>query len=152
MSEIQLRIRISDDDDLAAAQKASEVTSVDFTEELEERDPTKPQPAIVPVVAILIGAAVLVAALFVKEWIQTIPGGTVIDMRSDAPDNLYRDKALPFGVIVIWASDGKVTLETKELPKTGIERLIGDVISGVLGTVTAIDEKVAELKAELLAT
>jgi hypothetical protein len=150
-----VRIRIEDDADLDAAHEAASATGVDIQEAPGE--PHGLEEQIAPIAAVLIGAGVAAAAKFVMTWWEKRKGGLVIDLRKDAKDQIYRDKDVPWGFIVVFAVDGgSVKVETKDEPKDAIERLIGDVISGAFDSATAIakaaqgavgDDKVKETPA-----
>lgn len=103
-----------------------------------------------PVTAVLVAAGVLAAAKFVMDWWERRKGGVVIDMRSDRSDNIYRDKDLPAGYVLIFPADGgDVKVEVKDFPKDATERLLSDVISGVLGTAEAVKEAVDKIREEM---
>jgi len=62
---------------------------------------------------------------------------------------VYRDRDVPWGYVVVFPADGgKVTVETKDAPKDATERLIGQVVSGVLGSADAVKAAVKELLGE----
>jgi hypothetical protein len=139
--EIQsLRVRADDPEDLEVAEEAAE--GADLTYEVVE--PERPsgafEPQFEPVTALLIGGAVLAVGQFAMDWWERRRGGLVIDLRPGARDNLYRDRDVPRGFVVTFTSDGKVTIETKEMPKDATERLLGEIVSGVFDSAKAIAE------------
>jgi hypothetical protein len=134
-----LRIRLDDGDDVDIARAAARDADVQLELESEEGDGFQPE-FVEPVSAILVGAAIVTAAKFVMDWWSRRPGGLVIDLRPGAADDLYRDKDLPWGYVVVFMADGKVTIETKDAPKDAMERLVGDVISGGFSTVKAVSD------------
>ena len=60
----------------------------------------------------LLGAATLIS--LVSHMIEEHKGGQVIDLRLNSPKAFYRTKDLIFGLVVILAEDGTVTVEVKE--------------------------------------
>lgn len=135
MPELELRIRLDDDDDLRAARDTAKAQSeVDFREIVP---PLKPE-VIEPVSATIVG---ILAAKFVIDWWDRRKGGLVIDLRPDVEDEIYRDPDLPFGYVIIFAPEGgKVTVEVKDAPKDAWERLLKDVIGGAFDSVSAVAE------------
>jgi hypothetical protein len=133
-----LRVRPDDPEDLSAAQAAAERADVLY-ELAEKPEPTGAfEPRVEPVTAILIGGAVMAVGKFIIDWWERRRGGLVVDLRPEAVDNLYRDKDVPFGFVVTFLADGKVTIETKEIPKDAMERLLGEIVSGVFGSAKAL--------------
>lgn len=74
------------------------------------------------VTLVLVGAAAAVGA--VLHILEQRKGGQVIDLRPGAPKAFYRTPDLVYGMVVIVAVDGKVTVEVKEP-----EGMFGKVIS-----------------------
>ncbi|SDE29209.1 hypothetical protein [Auraticoccus monumenti] len=140
MNDDQIRIRIDDDEDLAAAHEASLSTGVDFQQAPDESDGLEEQ--ITVIAGIVIGAGVLAAAKFIADWWEKRRGGLVIDMRPDAADQVHRDRDVPWGHVLIFTADGKdVRVETQDMPEDATERLIAAVLSGVLGTPAELKKK-----------
>lgn len=138
-----LRMRIEEPEDLASVQSwASEHD--DATYEVLTTDEDEGL-AIEPVTAVLIGAGILALAGFVRNWIISQQGGTVVDMRPDATDQIYRDKDVNYGWLLVITADGKVEVNVKDAPKDSSERLIEQVISGALKGVKEVAEKAKEL-------
>ena len=139
MTEKTVRIRIADDDDLAAAQSVAEQYP-DVKVEATSGPPGQGvQGQIEPISAILIGAGVAFIAKFVTDWWDKRRGGLVIDQRASAKDQIYRDNDVPYGYIVIFAADGgSVKVETKDMPKDAIHQLLESVISGAFTSATEI--------------
>lgn len=127
MSTTSLRIRVEDNEDLIAARKAAEATGVSLQEV-----PAEPagdlDEHVAPIVAVLIGAAVVAGAQMVMDWWERRKGGLVIDMRPDVPDMFYRDRDVPYHFIVTRPADGgKVTMDFRDSPAAAqkwIETLI----------------------------
>jgi hypothetical protein len=98
---------------------------------------------------IIFGSALAVAA--VSRLIDQHKGGQVIDLRPQAPRLLYRTKDVLYGLVVIVATDGRVTVEVKE-PRTMFGEVLDalkDVIvnlsgSGASDIATAVAAKVGE--------
>ena len=76
-----------------------------------------------PVTAVLIGGAVLAVAKVIHDWIGEYRGGTQID-RSVSPAVISRSKQIPWGTVVVIASDGKVSIQVEDAPKDALERWI----------------------------
>ncbi|MHA6509026.1 hypothetical protein [Tessaracoccus sp. Y1736] len=53
-----------------------------------------------------------------KPWIISQQGGTVVNMRPDAEDQIYRDKAVNYGWLLVISADGKVEVNVKDAPRT----------------------------------
>jgi hypothetical protein len=64
------------------------------------------------VTLLLIGPAVAVGA--VRQALDQRRGGQVIDLRPGAPASFYRTTDLAYGLIVVIAVDGKVTLRSSD--------------------------------------
>lgn len=145
MSETQIRIRIEDQEDLDAAYELA-----DQYPQLSLRERTRTPAAgveslVEPVTAVLIAAGVTLVAKYISDWWDKRRGGLVLDQREDAEDQIYRDKDLPFGYIVIYPADGgEVKLETKDSPKDSIHQLLESVIGGVFKSVTDIAKAASE--------
>jgi hypothetical protein len=56
----------------------------------------------------------MVTVSLVSHMIEEHKGGQVIDLRPNSPKPFYRTKDLIFGLVVILAEDGTVTVEVKE--------------------------------------
>jgi hypothetical protein len=110
------------------------------------------EPQFEPVTAILISGGVLALGKFALDWWDRLRGGLVIDLRPGAEDNLYRDRDVPVGFVVTFLADGKVTIDTKDLPKDAAERLLGQIISGAFGTVKAAAGAATDAGADHVAT
>jgi hypothetical protein len=156
MSDVEVRIRIDDDEDLAAAQDL-----VDQYPNLEmQASSGTPAPGvegqIEPISAILIGAGVTLVVKFVTDWWEKRRGGLVIDEREGAEDEIYRDRDIPYGYIVIYPPDGgSVKLETKNMPKDAMQQLLESLITGAFKSVSdvasAAREKLSTDKVEVAA-
>ncbi len=69
------------------------------------------EPVLTVTLALLGGATVV---SLVSQLIEEHKGGQVIDLRPSSPKPFYRTKDLIFGLVVILAQDGTVTVEVKE--------------------------------------
>ena len=91
------------------------------------------EPEIIePITALLVAGGVFTAAKFIVDLIDRLRGGLLIDLRPGARSLVARDRAVPFGWAVVVARDGRVKLETHDAPKDAAERLISQLISGVV--------------------
>jgi len=132
----ELRIRIDEAEDLARIQSwAAELDDATYEVVTEEGEVGL---AIEPVTAVLIAAGVAALAGFIRDWIISSKGGTVVDLTPDAKDKIYRDKALNYGWLMVISADGKVEVNVKDAPKDATERLIEAVISGTFKSVADI--------------
>lgn len=98
--------------------------------EVEEESEVEGFSALLAIV--LVGAAAAVAGL-VEHWMEKKKGGQVIDLRPGAAKELYRDEGLQYGLVVIYAADGKVTIEVKQPEQyfTSIVKLAVDALQGI---------------------
>lgn len=136
MEHVELRLRLEDEQELAAAMEVAE-QEPEVTAEVQAPE-TEPGAEVLvePVTAMLIGAGVLAAAKFLMDWWQKVRGGLVIDQRPGAKDDIYRDRDVPWGYVVVYPADGgEVKVEVKDAPKDAAERWISEVISGAYKTV-----------------
>lgn len=106
--------------------------------ELVEKDDRGFAPLII---VALIGAAAVAAGAW-AYFEDRRRGGQIIDLRDGAEKIARRDKDVVYGLIVIIANDGKVTVEVKE-PKGFFGTVIKDVLEAVQGVVTKSVESVA---------
>lgn len=142
--DVNLRVRIEEDADLAAAQDAAAGVGVELTE-AQAPPGDGLEPEIAPIVAVLVGAGALAGAKFILDWWERRRGGLVIDLRADAADQIYRDKDVPWGYVVHFPADGgEVKVETKDAPKDAVERWISEVISGAFKSATDVAKAAAE--------
>lgn len=141
MTDVQLRLRIDDTDDLAAAHASAEAGA-----EITVREEFPPpsggiEAQVEPVTAVLVAAGVAALAKFVLDWWEKRKGGLVIDQREGAADELYRDRDVPWGYVIVFPRDGgEVKVETADMPKDAIHQLLETVIGGAFKTVTDLAE------------
>lgn len=153
MTDIQIRVRIDDADDLAAATQLADAGGIELQQAPASSPDGEMGAMIAPIAAVLIGAGVLAAARFITDWWharkENEKGGLVIDQRPDAKDDIYRDKDLPFGFVLIYPADGgEVKVDVKEAQKDSIDRWISEVISGAYKTVGDLAKLVSEKPAD----
>lgn len=127
----EIRI-VLEEDELGYAQAAARKWKVDLEIVAE------PQ-VIEPVTAILVAGGALLVGKFVVDLIDRLRGGVLIDLRPDAKDFIKRRRGVPYGWALIRSADGKeVKIETHDAPKDAAERLLGQIIEGVLKSATEI--------------
>ena len=142
---VDLRVRIDDEDDLAAAHAAAEDAETEVSIEEGSDDSGGLSPDIEPITCVLVGGAVMMTAKFLTDWWEKRRGGLVIDLRPEAKDQVARDKDVPWGLILVFpAQGGEVKIETKEQPKDATERLLGQIVSGAYDTVGTLAEIAAK--------
>lgn len=140
-----MRIRLDDSVSLAAALAAAQEVP-EAQAEMVSAEGEGPTELMEPITAVLVGAAVLLVARFIQNWWERVQGGLVIDLRENATDTVYRTEKVPWGyVVTLPAAGGTVTIDVKDEPKDSVERLVGQLVSGVLGTVEAVNAAANEL-------
>ena len=107
-------------DELQALTDQDESLSMSIEEELE------PQ-LIDGVTPVLIAGAVLAVTKVIMDWFDKRRGGTIID-RAVEPMLIQRSRGVPWGMVVIIASDGKVTVEVKDAPTDALERWVKEFL------------------------
>ncbi len=92
-----------------------------------------------------IGLAIVIAFAVgtVVYLLDKRKGGQVIDLRPGAPKPFYRTKEVEYGLVVIFATDGKVTVEVKE-PRG----LFGQVVDALKGILTDLGKSGVEAAAK----
>lgn len=143
--QVTVRLVLDGSNELAVALDVAEAEPT-VTAEVESQANGDVTAMIEPVTAILIGVGVLAAAHFIMEWWDRLRGGLIIDQRDGADREVYRDADVPWGWVIVFPKDGdKATIDTKDAPKGSIERLLGEIISGVLGSADAVKAAVKEI-------
>lgn len=79
---------------------------------------------------LITGSVLAVGAL--SSLIERHKGGQVIDLRSGAPKPLYRDKGVVYGLVIVLANDGTVTVEVKQ-PKEMFDQVVEVLGKTLLG-------------------
>jgi hypothetical protein len=137
MAEVEQRqeLRIDSQEDLELLR---EVVAEDPDVELEV---VREVPGIAPLFIIaVIGAAAAVAGA-IADYTERRKGGQIIDLR-EGQQLTRRDKSVVYGLIVIVAADGKVTVEVKE-PKGFFGQVLKDVLDALQGIATKSIEAAA---------
>lgn len=136
MTNVKIQIRMEEAADLEAAQRFAS-NQPELHVEATAGAPTGGIEGLMgPVTAVLIAAGAAAVAKFVMDWWETRRGGLVIDMRPDAKDQIYRNRDVPFGFILIFPADGgQVKIESHDMPKDAAQQLLEAVISGAYKTV-----------------
>ncbi|MEV6632071.1 hypothetical protein AB0M54_15105 [Actinoplanes sp. NPDC051470] len=98
---------------------------------------------------LLFGAAAAVG--LVTSLVDRHRGGQIIDLRPGTPRPVYRSKDVIFGLVVIFARDGRVTVEVKEPAGMfgqvleALTALLGELAgAGVADIAPAVTEKVGD--------
>ncbi len=139
MSDVKIRIRVEEMADLEAAHGCAKAQEDIRMEAIVGTPSGEVEVQMAPITAVLIAAGVAVVAKFVADWWERLRGGLVIDMRPNAEDQIRRDRNVPYGIIVIFPTDGgQVKIESHDMPKDGIQQLLEFVISGAYKTVLDI--------------
>jgi hypothetical protein len=153
MADVRLRVRVRDDDDLAAAETVAAAIP-DLEMEASTGEPKAGVAGqIEPITAILIAAGVAATAKFLADWWEHRRGGLVIDQRPDANDDIYRDPDVPWGYIIVFPRDGgAVKIETQDQPKDAVhqllEKLIGSAFTSAADIAKSARQVVPEDKVE----
>lgn len=141
MADVSVRLRLEDDEIREAARRTA-------TEHPEVRLPelqASEKTFVEPVSAMLIAAGIGAIVTFLMGLWDKIRGGLVIDQREDASDEIYRDRDVPFGYILVFPKDGgSVKIETKDMPKDAIHQLLEAVIGGAYKTMTDLAKAAGE--------
>jgi hypothetical protein len=112
-------------DELDDVQTVARSTGVDLQ--------IQPKPQVIdPFTAVLVGGGVLLVAKFVVDLMDRLRGGIVIDLRPNAKELVRRDRDVPYGWALVRAADGTVSVNVHDAPRDASERLIGQIIDGVL--------------------
>jgi hypothetical protein len=125
MSEDKSIQIVLENDELEAAQASARTAGVDF--EIQPKS-----QFIDPVSIILVAGGVWAIGVFVVELLDRRHGGIIIDLRPSAQQLVRRDRSVPYGWALVIAVDGTVSINVHDAPKSASERLIGEIIQGVL--------------------
>jgi hypothetical protein len=134
MTQISLRVKMDDEDDLAAAREAAaNAPEIIYQEQIEsprEDDEDALSPLVEPVSCILIAGGVIAAVSYIRDWLDKRKGGLVVDQRPGAEYPIARTRNLPWGYVLVYPPDGgEVKIDTKDAPKDEWERLLTSIIS-----------------------
>jgi len=143
---MELRVQISSTEDLDRAQAAAARQPGATLNEIP-REPREGEiePAILPIVAVLIGAAAVAVAKIVHDIVTEWPGGVIIDLREGAKDQVRRSRNSPYGYVLIYPEAGDVRVSVEDAPKDAMERLLDSVIDNVTKSATDIATAIAKL-------
>jgi hypothetical protein len=147
MSELwQVRIRIEDDEDFAAAREVS-ADAPEVEVEALTKAPTEGgvEGQIGIIEGVLIAGGATIIARFVTAWWEKRRGGLVIDQRPDTKDQIYRDRNVPYGFVVAFPADGEpVKIETRDMPRDALDHFLESIIGGVFNTATDLTKAAAK--------
>jgi len=134
--ERQTEVIVIDRDDLSAVREIAAANDVELT-----ALPTSAFEPISTIALLLTGSALAISA--VAYLIDKRKGGQVIDLRPGTPKPFYRTSDVVYGLVLIVAMDGTVTVEVKE-PKG----MFGVVVEALQGMTASL----AEVSIEAIAT
>lgn len=98
---------------------------------------------------VLFGTATAVA--LVSGLVERHRGGQVIDLRPHTPKPIYRSRDVVFGLVVIYAVDGRVTVDVKEPAGMfgqvldSLTAILGDLVgAGVADVAATVTERISD--------
>lgn len=143
-NRIELRIRVADADDLAAASSVAQRTAdLEFEQSPTTAAAAHREPNTSPDV-VMVRARPIVCATFIKDWWAERDAGLVIDQRLEVDDDIARDTGLPYGYVVVYLADRQVAkVDVTEAPKDAVERWFCEVMSGRCASIRDLTELVA---------
>jgi hypothetical protein len=122
-----------EDKDVEAAQGAARAAGIDLE--------IQPKSQIVdPISIILIATGAVATGKFLVDLIDRLQGGIVVDLRPSARHLIRRDHSLPYGWALVIAVDGTLSVNVHDAPKDAAERLISDILHGVLKSASDISD------------
>lgn len=140
--QITVRIRVEDEEDLEIVRSAASKSGIQL------KEPTRVS-VVEPITFVLAVGGVIALGTFVLDMWERLrqkrKGAVVVDLREGAKDQLYRDSDLPYGYVVTFLADGKVTIEIKDSPKDHSAQLVGEIVSGAYKTVKDLAEAAAKV-------
>jgi hypothetical protein len=151
MGELQqVRIRVEEDEDLTAAQEVvAEIPEIEMEALSKAPKEGGVEGQIGIIEGILIAGGVTLVARFVTNWWEKRRGGLVVDQRPTTKDQVYRDKDVPYGFVLVFPADGgQVKIETKDMPKDALDHFLESIINGGFKTVTDLAKAAAEAVGE----
>jgi hypothetical protein len=96
----------------------------------------------------LVGAPAVVSFV-VERWHDRLRGGQIIDLRPGAPTVARRDPELLYGLVIVHAVDGTVTIHVHE-PRSQTLELVQAVIAALSGRIGASAKDVQGTATEVL--
>lgn len=144
MPGVSLRVEVQDLDDIkavgvAAVRSAVKLQSVDNGNGEEDQNPQLSETTTL----VTLNGAEIAMGRFVVDWWkrrdESARGGLVFDL-TDSPAGVYRFYEIPYGDVVIIASDGEMTLQIVEITRDAVERLIGKIAAGTDRSIAGIEE------------
>jgi hypothetical protein len=120
-----------ENEEVEAAQASARIAGIDLE--------IQPKSQILdPITIILVGTGAVALGKFVVDLIDRLHGGIVVDLRPSAKQLVRRDRSVPYGWALVIAADGSVSINVHDAPKGAAERLISDVIKGVLKSASEV--------------
>jgi hypothetical protein len=138
MSEDKSITMALESDDLGPAQELARAHKVNLE--------IKPQEQFIdPLSIVLIFGGAVAIAKFTVDLFDRFHGGVIVDLKPEAKQLVRRDKNLPYGWIVVVATDGKkVDINVKDAPKDTAERWVEDIINGVVKSANDVANSAAK--------
>jgi len=137
---LELRLVIEDDEDLEAATLLAWDIHDLTVEATGQADDGRFHTQFEPITTLAVLGTVTIAAKFVLDWWEKRKGGLVLDQRPEKIE-IHRDKALPWGYVVIYAKDGNsVQVDTKDMPKDSLQQFLDSIIGGLVKSASDIAE------------
>jgi hypothetical protein len=141
--ERQTEVIVIDRDDLSAVREIAAANDVELT-----ALPISAFEPITTIALLLTGSALAIST--VSYLIDKRKGGQVIDLRPGTPKPFYRTSDVVYGLVLIVAMDGTVTVEVKE-PK-GMFGVVVEALQGMTANLAEVSiEAIAELAKSRLA-
>lgn len=130
--EQSIQIREFEADEIGTALDASDVEAESSLDNLD------------PLTATIIVGGGLALGKFLIRLVNEIRGGTVIDL-TQTPVDVRRDNDLNYLFFMVIAKDGTVTVDGKDEPEEGLERMVESVLK--LATSATVDTAKAAIEA-----
>jgi hypothetical protein len=113
--------------------------------DLETRVDDELQPLLVDgVTPLVVAGAVVGLVKIVSDFIDKSRGGTIID-RTVEPVRISRDRGVPWGHVVILASDGSTEVQVHDAPKDAMERWLTKLLELPKDATKAVVDGIKEL-------
>lgn len=124
---------------------SDQVTPEFVTEEISRHDLKQVPPdefgeqALDPITAVIVIGGVYAITHLIMSVMDRYKGGTVINLAEPQP-TVRRGQEIPLGWLVVIGKDGKVSLETGEIPQDGLERIVENIFGlGKDASIAAIE-------------